>query len=118
MNDFEERHNDDKEEWLQFGSNEAEKFGCLAAGSEPKKTLRTGKKSEWSQAQVRSSLKGSQLSKKHQAKIVEACVESGFSFEVGPSARSSHYNPLWIAATDTFGVIREPSLFVRCNVST
>ena len=29
MNEFEEKNNDDKEEWLQFGSNEAEEIRML-----------------------------------------------------------------------------------------
>ena len=44
MNDFEERHNDDKEEWLQFGSNEAEKIRMLGCWVGAKEEVKNRKK--------------------------------------------------------------------------
>ena len=39
MNKFEERNNDDKQDLLQFGSNEADEIRMIGAGSDRKQTL-------------------------------------------------------------------------------
>ena len=48
LNEFEERNNDDKEEWLQFSSNEAEEIRMLGCWVGAKADVKNRKKSEWS----------------------------------------------------------------------
>ena len=77
LNEFEERTNDDEEEWLEFGSNEAEEIrmlGCWVGANADVKNRKKRANGLW--AQVRS-----ELSKKQQAKIVVAYMESGILFD-------------------------------------
>ena len=82
MNKFEERNNDNKEESLIFGYEGSEKIRMLGVwmgeGEDVKQRL---KRAGMSWSKVKNRLKGSKLSKKMQAKIVEACVESTLLFD-------------------------------------
>ena len=82
MNMFEERNNDDKEETLNFGREDSEKIrmlGCYMGESEDTKQRKKRAGATW--LKVKNRLKGSKLSKKMQAKIIEACVESTLLFD-------------------------------------
>ena len=82
MNAFEERNNDNKEETLDFGNEEGNKIRMLGSWmgweEDINQRLRRGG-AAW--IKVKSRLKGSRLSKKTQARIVEACVESTILFD-------------------------------------
>ena len=82
MNSFEERNNDDKEEELFFGDQRGDKIRMLGSyiGVE-EDTKQRIKRAGMAWAKVKSRLKGSKLSKKMQARIVEACVESTMLFD-------------------------------------
>lgn len=82
MNKWEERNNDDKEEVLEFGTEEGEEIRVLGswmgmkvdASNRIKRAGRLwGSVKEW--------LKGSLLSKRWQARVVEACVESSLLYD-------------------------------------
>ena len=82
MASLEERNNDDKEERLIFGEEEGDKIrmlGCYIGVQEDlsQRAKRAGH--AWSQVKPR--LKGSRMSKKMQAQILEACVESTMLFD-------------------------------------
>ena len=82
MASFEERNNDDKEEVLDFGSETAgtvRMLGCWMGWKEDvdKRLARAGK--AW--FSVRKRLVGSRMSKKKQARVVEACVETSLLFD-------------------------------------
>ena len=82
MGMFEERNNDDKEELLIFGEEEGDKvrmLGCYIGVNEDLKQRVKRAGHAWSQVKPR--LKGSKLTKKMQARIVEACVESTMLFD-------------------------------------
>ena len=82
MDKFEERNNEDKEEEIVFGSEDSNKIRILGSYLGP---LEDGKQrlkragATW--AKVKSRLKGSRLSKKTQARVVEATVESTLLFD-------------------------------------
>jgi hypothetical protein len=82
MNRFEERNNDDKEEELIFGTDESNKIRVLGSYLGPaedvKQRLKRGG-AAW--VKVKGRLKGSRLSKKVQARVVEACVGSTMLFD-------------------------------------
>ena len=82
MGDFKERNNEDKEERLEFGkegSGDIRMLGCWMGWSEDvKQRLARGRKA-W--GKLRKRLVGSKLSKKVQARVVEASVESGLLFD-------------------------------------
>ena len=82
MNAFEERNNDNKEETLDFGTEEGNKIRMLGSWmgweEDVNQRLKIGG-AAW--AKIRRRLKGSRLSKRKQAKIVEACVESTILFD-------------------------------------
>ena len=82
MNMFEEKNNDDKEEHLNFGREDSKKIRMLGCymGVEWDTSQRV-KRSGATWIKVKNRLKGSKLSKKMQAKIIEACVESTLLFD-------------------------------------
>ena len=82
INCFEERNNDEKEETLDFGTEDSKKIRMLGSwmGWEEDLSQRV-KRAGAAWAKVRNRLKGSKLSKKTQARIVEACVESTLLFD-------------------------------------
>ena len=73
MNEFDERNNSCNK------ADEIRMLGCWIGAKADVQKRKKRANGLW--AQVRSRLKGSQLSKKQQAKIVEACVESGILFD-------------------------------------
>ena len=89
MAKFEERNNDDKEEHLDFGTEESEKIRMLGSWmGEKNDTSQRMKRGGAAWMKVKNRLKGSKLSKRSQAKIVEACVESTVLFDC--QARTWH----------------------------
>ena len=82
MDRFEERNNEDKEETLDFGTEESKKIRMLGSWmGEENDTNQRIKRAGSSWIKVRSRLKGSKMSKSMQAKIVEARVESTLLFD-------------------------------------
>ena len=82
MAKFEERNNEDKEEEVVFGTEESGKIRMLGTWLGPKEDLNQRLKragSAW--WKVKNRLKKSKLSKKIQARIVQACVESTALFD-------------------------------------
>ena len=82
MGRWEERNNDDKEERLVFGTEEGGEVRVLGSwlGAEADKRNRI-KRSGRLWGQVRGWLRGSRLSKRVQASVVEACVESSLVYD-------------------------------------
>ena len=82
MSEFEEKNNDDKEESLVFGSEESgdiRMLGCwMGWRADVEQRLARGRKAWW---KMRNRLRGSRMSRKLQARVVEACVESGMLFD-------------------------------------
>jgi len=82
MEMFEEKNNEGKEEVLEFGSEAANEVRILGswvgANEDVKKRI---KRASGLWARVKEQLKGSNLSKRWQARVVEACVESGLLFD-------------------------------------
>ena len=93
MDKFEERNNEDKEEEIIFGTEESNKIRILGSylgpGEDVKQRL---KRAGATWVKVKSRLKGSRLSKKTQARIVEATVESTLLFDA--QARTWQVNEL------------------------
>lgn len=82
MSKFEEKNNDDKEEELVFGTEEGEKIRMLGSYIGNKEDIKQRiKRANGAWAKTKRRLKGSKLSKKMQARIVEACVESTLLFD-------------------------------------
>ena len=82
MGEFEEKNNDDKEEKLEFGSEEGKKIRMLGSWIGPEEDIKNRKKRAgtlW--GRVKNRLKNTKLSKKRQARIFEACVESALLFD-------------------------------------
>ena len=82
MNRFEERNNDDKEEELIFGTEESNKIRVLGSYLGPAEDIKQRLKrggAAW--VKVKGRLKGSRMSKKVQARVVEACVGSTMLFD-------------------------------------
>ena len=82
MNKFEERNNEDKEEFLDFGKEESRKIrvlGCLMGWKED--TNNRIKKAGNAWMKVKNRLKGTRISKSLQARIIEACIESTMLFD-------------------------------------
>ena len=79
---FEERNNDSKEEKLLFGEEESGKVRMLGSwmgwSEDVKQRLKRGGRAWW---MTKQRLKGSRISKKLQARIVEASVESSMLFD-------------------------------------
>jgi len=84
MGKFEERNNEDKEEALVFGDRDSEGIRMLGSWMGPEEDIRNRiRRANGLWAKVRGQLKGSRLSKRWQARIVEGCVESGLLFDSG-----------------------------------
>ena len=82
MGKFEERNNDDKEEVLEFGTEESNEIRMLGVWlGEEEDVKQRLKRAGHSWMKIKNQLKGSRLSKKMQAKIVESCVESTLLFD-------------------------------------
>ena len=82
MSKFEEKNNDDKEEELIFGTEEGEKIRMLGSYIGNREDIKQRvKRANGAWAKTKRRLKGSKLSKKMQARIVEACVESTLLFD-------------------------------------
>ena len=82
MNRFEEKNNDDKEEEVIFGTEDSNKIRMLGSWLGPAEDIKQRKKragAAW--VKVKTQLKGSRLSKRSQAKIVQACAESAMLFD-------------------------------------
>ena len=82
MSNFEEKNNDDKEEELIFGSEEGRATRMLGSWMGAEEDLKNRKKRAgalW--AKVKHQLKVTKLSKRRQATIFEACVESALLFD-------------------------------------
>ena len=80
---FEEKNNDDKEEELIFGTEEGEKIRMLGSYIGRKEDVKQRvKRAGTAWFKVKKQLKGSRMSKRMQAKVVEACVESTLLFDV------------------------------------
>ena len=82
MEEFEEKNNDDKEESLEFGSEEGKKIRMLGSWVGPEEDIKNRKKRAgalW--FRVKNRLKNTRLSKRRQARIFEACVESALLFD-------------------------------------
>ena len=81
MDKFEERNNEDKEEEIIFGTEDSNKIRILGSYLGPAEDVRQRLKragATWVKVKIR--LKGSRLSKKIQARVVEATVESTLLF--------------------------------------
>ena len=82
MGKFEERNNDDKEEILEFGTEESNKIRMLGVWLGEEEDIKQRlKRAGAAWIKVKNQLKGSKLSKRMQAKIVESCVESTLLFD-------------------------------------
>ena len=80
---FEEKNNDDKEEELIFGTEEGEKIRMLGSYIGRKEDVKQRvKRAGTAWFKVKKQLKGSRMSKRMQAMVVEACVESTLLFDV------------------------------------
>jgi hypothetical protein len=82
MSWYEERNNDDKEEEVLFGTEDGGKIRMLGTWLGPDDDIKQRKKkagAAW--FKVKGQLKGSKLSKKCQAQITQACVESAMLFD-------------------------------------
>ena len=82
MAEYEEKNNDDKEEKLEFGSEEGKKIRMLGSWIGPEEDIKNRKKRAgmlW--YKVKSRLKNTRLSKKMQARIFEACIENALLFD-------------------------------------
>ena len=82
MGRWEERDNEDKEETLEFGTNEGEDVRVLGSWLGAKEDVNHRKQRAgalW--GKVKEWLNGSRLNKRWQARIVEACVESSLLYD-------------------------------------
>ena len=82
MGRWEERNNDDKEERLVFGTEEGGEVRVLGSwlGAEADRRNRIRRAGRlW--GQVKGWLRGSRMSKRSQARVVEACVESSLLYD-------------------------------------
>ena len=82
METFEETNNESKDK-LEFGKEESGETRMLGVWCGPKEDLKHRKKRAgvlW--AKVKARLKNTKITKKQQARVVEACVESGLLFDV------------------------------------
>ena len=84
MGRWEEKNNEDKEEKVEFGTEEGGKIRILGSwiggGEDVSNRLKRAGGLWW---KVKAKLKGSRLSRRWQARIVEACVESALLFDCG-----------------------------------
>ena len=84
MGRWEERNNEDKEERVEFGTEEGGEVRILGSwiGGKEDVTNRI-KRAGGLWWKVKAKLRGSRLSRRWQARIVEACVESALLFDSG-----------------------------------
>ena len=83
MEAFEEKNNDDKEEELVFGTEEGEKIRMLGSYIGRKEDVKQRiKRAGTAWFKIKKQLKGSRMSKRMQARVVQACVESTLLFDV------------------------------------
>ena len=79
---YEERNNDGKEETLNFGEEESGKIRMLGSWmgwkEDVDERLKRGNRAWW---RTKNRLKGAKFSKRIQARVVEACVESTLLFD-------------------------------------
>ena len=82
MNKWEERNNDAKEEVLEFGTKEGDEIRVLGswmgANEDVRNRIRRANGLWW---RVKKWLKGSRMSKRCQARVVQACVESSLLYD-------------------------------------
>ena len=79
---FEERNNDDKEEVLDFGTDESNNIRMLGVWlGEEEDVKQRLKRAGAAWVKVRNQLRGSKLPKKTKAQIIECCVESTLLFD-------------------------------------
>lgn len=82
MGRWEERNNEDKEEELEFGEEEAEEIRMLGSWIGPEADVKNRiKRANGVWWRVKGQLKGSRMTKKWQARVVEMCVESAMLFD-------------------------------------
>ena len=79
---FEEKNNDDKEESLGFESEEGKKIRMLGSWIGPEEDIKNRKKRAGAlRFRVNNRLKHTKLSKRRQARIFKACIESALLFD-------------------------------------
>lgn len=82
MGRFEERNNDDKEEYLEFGSPESEEIRMLGCYMGMKKDVDMRvRRARTAWFKVKKRLQTAKISKRLQARVIEACVESTILFD-------------------------------------
>lgn len=82
MNKWEEMNNDDKEECLEFGTNEGNEIRVLGSWVGTDADVRNRvKRANGLWWRVKGYLKGSRMSKRWQARVIEACVESSLLYD-------------------------------------
>ena len=87
MGRWEEKNNEDKEEKVEFGTEEGGKVRILGSWIGGKEDVNNRiRKAGGLWCKVKAKLKGSRLSRRCQARIVEACVESALLFDSGVRA--------------------------------
>merc|ERR1712212_416221 len=87
MGGWEEKNKEDKEEKVDFGTEEGGKVRILGSWIGGKEDVNNRiRKAGGLWCKVKAKLKGSRLSRRCQARIVEACVESALLFDSGVRA--------------------------------
>ena len=81
MNKWEERDNEDKEEVLEFGTNEGANVRVLGSWMGEGDINMRKRRAGMLWGRVKEWLKGTCLSKRWQARVVEACVESSLLYD-------------------------------------
>ena len=82
MGRWEERNNEDKEEVLEFGTEEGDEVRILGRWMGEKEDVRNRIRIAWMLwGNVKGWLKGSRLSKRWQERIVQACVERSLLYD-------------------------------------
>ena len=82
MGRWEERNNENKEEVLEFGTEEGDEVRILGGRMGEKEDVRNRiRRAGMLWGNVRGWLKGSRLSKRLQGRIVQACVESSLLYD-------------------------------------
>ncbi|KAI8486755.1 hypothetical protein Bbelb_355030 [Branchiostoma belcheri] len=82
MTKWEERNNDDKEEILEFGTEEGGGVRVLGSWLDGDQDVKNRvKRANGLWWKVKGWLKGSKMSKREQARVVEACVESSLLYD-------------------------------------
>lgn len=82
MGEYEERNNDDKEEYLEFGTIESEEIRMLGCYMGAKKDVDMRiKRAGAAWFKIRKRLKKARITKRMQARVIEACIESTLLFD-------------------------------------